>query len=1035
MSSRKRLLLLMFLILVPAVVFAQERFASITGTVVDQSGAAVDSAVVTLTNLATKRAVTVTTGTDGAYYARELEPGHYSLRIERTGFSATEMADVHLLLGRNLKVDATLKVGGMTEAVQVVGEAPLIDVESTARGHNVPSEEFDTLPKGRSFQALAVTAPSVNEGELEGGIQVNGASAGENQFTVDGVSVNSQIHGHQRQDAVFEHLAEVQVKTSGLSAEYGGALGGVISAVTKSGGNEFKGSLFYYYTGDALVSANGLEKRLTLDPITQNTAFYVQDEAQKYTRHEVGGSLGGPLIKDKMYFFVSASPRFEDRTRDYVIQSGTKVVPGTRDRTSMSTFGKLTFEPTSRLRLNLSALHTPDKAEGTIVAFDGAQVDWSTQSESAILANNVRGYETPQWNASFSADYTLSNTSLLSFRGGYMRDNYKAVGVSTAQTYEYNSSSVGIPGVPAEFQREANYSNLPRSPITDHDLTTRRYLGLELTKSLRGAGSHSLKVGGGVTHSTNDVINAYPNQGFVTVFWNQTYTSQATGKTQRGTYGYYTIDDQGTIGETGADILHLFLQDSWKLTPRLTLDLGVRAENEVIPSFRPDIQKDAIEFGWGEKIAPRVGAAYDLRGDGKTKVSASFGRYYDWTKYELARGSFGGDVWTTRYRSLDDPDPTKLSRANLTGRNLWTDEADSYQDHRIPSFGDDSIDPDIKPMSQDVLNFGVEHQIGARTVVGLNFVHTNLRRTIEDIGTLVNGSEVYIYGNPGEGMALNAIPTGASPEFAMPKAKRKYDAFELTLNRRFNRNWFLGASYVLSRLEGNYPGTVNTDEFSAPGRVSVVSQQIQGQKTRPGTNASRLWDLDELMFDSHGNIGVDGKLPTDRPHVFKVYGSYTFNFGTNVGAYFYGGSGTPVSKTIFTGNGVPVLVDGRGSLGRTDFLTQTDLYASHDIKFAKSRRVRLELNVLNAFNQKQARHVIDFVNRVGANGRSVSGSRMNLSSVNLFNGYDYTTLLAAAPDNSKPAGSAASGAADPRFGMADTFNPGMSARFSVRFMF
>src|SRR6185295_11117768 len=106
------------------------------------------------------------------------------------------------------------------ESMLVIGDAPLIDVESTARGHNVPAEEFQDLPKGRSFQSLAVTAPSVNEGEMEGGIQVHGASAGENNFTVDGVSVNSQVHGHQREDAVFEHLAEVQVKTSGISAEY-----------------------------------------------------------------------------------------------------------------------------------------------------------------------------------------------------------------------------------------------------------------------------------------------------------------------------------------------------------------------------------------------------------------------------------------------------------------------------------------------------------------------------------------------------------------------------------------------------------------------------------------------------------------------------------------------------------------------------------------------------------------------------------------------------------------------------------------------
>jgi hypothetical protein len=1036
MSSLKRLVLLVLVLALPAtMVSSQERFGDITGKVTDPSGASVGAAVVTVTNLATKRAVTITTGPDGMYYARELEPGHYSVAVSHAGFSPVEIPDVQLLLGRSLKVDAALKVGGQTEALQVVGEAPLIDIESTARGHNVPSEEFDTLPKGRSFQALAVTAPSVNEGELEGGIQVNGASAGENNYTVDGVSVNSQVHGHQRQDAVFEHLAEVQVKTSGLSAEYGGALGGVISAVTKSGGNDFHGSAFYYLSSDKLTANGGAENRLQLDPVTQNNAFYIQDDGQKFTRHEVGGSLGGPIIRNKAYFFVSASPRFENRSRDYIIEDGARTAPIERDRTTMSTFGKVSFEPSSRLRMNLSALHTPDEATGTLNAWDGDQVNRSTQALSSIEANRLRGYEIPQWNAAFTADYTLSNTALLSFRAGYMNDDFRVTGVDTAQTFEYSSPSTGIAGVPTQWQQPAGFQNLPRVSLTLMDKSTRRYTNLELTKTLDAGGTHNIKIGTGLLHATNEVNDAYPNRGFVTIFWNQTFTSEATGRTDRGTYGYYTIDDQGTIGKTGADIFHFFIQDSWKVGRKLTLDVGLRLEDEKIPTFRPDIQETAIHFGLGDKIAPRLGFAYDVRGDGKMKISGSFGRYYDWTKYELARGSFGGDVWTTRYRSLDDPDPTKLSRSALTGRNLWTDEPDSFQDHRIPSFGDELIDPEIKPMSQDAFNLGLEYQLGTRTVVGVNASYMHLRTTIEDIGTIVNGSETYIYGNPGVGLARQPVPTGATPNFDMPKPKRNYTALELTMNRRFAKNWFMGSSLVLSRLYGNYAGTVNTDEFSAPGRVSRVSQQAAGQRTRPGSNATRMWDLDEMMFDSRGNMGVDGRLPTDRPMVFKVYGSYNFDFGTNLGAYFYGGSGTPITRTVFSGFGVPVFVDGRGSMGRTDFLTQLDAYVSHDIKLAKNRKIRLEFNALNVLNQQQERHRIDFVNRVGANGRSVSGSRMRINTENLQAGYDWQARLAAAPDNAKAPGSVAAGAQDPRFGMSDIFNPGFSGRVAIRFIF
>jgi len=345
------------------------------------------------------------------------------------------------------------------------------------------------------------------------------------------------------------------------------------------------------------------------------------------------------------------------------------------------------------------------------------------------------------------------------------------------------------------------------------------------------------------------------------------------------------------------------------------------------------------------------------------------------------------------------------------------------------------VDPDMKPMAQDAYNLGFEYQVRTNTVVGVNFVRTNLLRTIEDIGTLVNGSEAYIYGNPGEGIATTAITTGATPPFDMPKTKRNYTALEFTANRRFSNSWFLGGSYVLSRLYGNYPGLVNTDEVTAPGRVSVGSQEAFGQRTRPGTNASRAWDLDEMMFDSHGNMGVDGRLPTDRPHVVKVYGSYLFKTGTNVGLNFYAGSGTPVSKSVQSIYRYPILVEGRGSLGRTDALSQTDLLVSHEFGLAGTKKLRLEFNGLNIFNQQQVRHVFDTVNRIGANGRVLSSSALQLASQNLLNGYDYDALLARTADAAKPAGTPGAGYQDPRYQMGDIWNPGFDGRFTVRFLF
>ena len=221
---------------------AQERFGGLTGVVTDTSDAVLPGATVTITSKNTGAARTVVTGSDGAYMVSDLEPGRYVVTVELSGFSRVEVRDVSILLGKTLKVDAPLKVGDFAEVVQVTAEdAPAIDLRSTLVAHNVTAEEIDRLPKGRSFQSIALTAPSVNSGEIEGGFQVNGASGAENAFTVDGVVTNSLINGQSRQNTVFEYLQEVQVKTAGIGAEYGGALGGVISAVTKSGGNTFRG--------------------------------------------------------------------------------------------------------------------------------------------------------------------------------------------------------------------------------------------------------------------------------------------------------------------------------------------------------------------------------------------------------------------------------------------------------------------------------------------------------------------------------------------------------------------------------------------------------------------------------------------------------------------------------------------------------------------------------------------------------------------------------------------------------------------------
>ena len=1001
---------------------AQERTGTITGILTDAQGGVLPGVTVTLTNRQTGRVTTVMTDGSGRYVAN-VDPGFYTVGFELSGFARQERPDVEVLLGRTFTIDATLRVGTLTEAVQVTAEnSPLVDTRSTMIAHNVTAEEFDRLPKARSFQSIALTAPSVNSGELEGGFQVNGASGAENAFTVDGVVTNSLVNGQSRQNTVFEYLQEVQVKTTGIPAEFGGALGGVVSAVTRSGGNRFQGEGHYYYEGSSVSAAP--VKRLVLDPVTDRTAYYIRDEEQPDHRNEFGGSVGGPIIRDRLFFFGSYSPRMESVTRNYLFNNGTDPGTAERDTTRQQAFGKLSYSA-RRVNVHGSALWTPTTVDGTLLAFNGSVPNALVSSKASFEPNLTRGYEINQVNTSVVADIVVTDTSFLSLKGGMFHDRYSDTGIPMVTNYTYQTPNVGMAGVPAGLQGPQNTFNTPRAQITGFDTTKRRFFNVDYNHTFSGAGFHTLKGGFGFQRTTNDINSFYPG-GYVNIFWGREFVFGGVNR-GAGQFGYYEVNDRIITGEVGGDIASLYVQDQWTLGERLTLNLGVRTENEKIPSFRPEVKKYAIEFGFGQKLAPRVGATFDLRGDGNTKLFGSWGRYFDWTKYELARGSFGAERWCIHYRALDTLDIGNISLNNMPGRDLWTVQG-SCRDRRVPSFTEE-IDPELEPMMQDSLSAGIEHQLGGNSVLTVHYVHNELRETIEDVGFLTPaGDEGYLISNPGKRQAAIQFPTGATPlGQPVPRPKRQYDALELGYNRRWGNNWFLSANYTLSRLWGNYSGLAASDEYNTPttGVASATAQQQAGSLARPGGNVNRYWDLDELLYDSRGNLDVVGRLGTDRPHVLKIYGAYQFGFGTQVGAFMYAGSGTPISTYVTTVHSADVFVNGRGDLGRTPVLNYTNLLVSHELALRGTQRVRFELNVLNLFNQQTSRHVFNYRNR-GA-GTERGSSLIDLTPVDLTKGYDYEALIRATPDGAN--------ALDPRWLMDDLFEDGTRGQVAVKWLF
>ena len=1003
---------------------AQERFGGLIGVVSDPSGAAVPGATVTVTNNVTDAVRTVVSGADGTYRFPDLVPGRYKFEVELSGFQKVSAEDVLVELGKTFSLNAQLKLGSVTEVVSVTaGAQKQIDLLSVTLSHNVSAEEFDRLPKSRTFQGITLTSPGVNAGEIEAGFQVHGASGAENSFTVDGVVTNSLIDGRSQQDTVFEYLQEVQVKTSGVNAEYGGALGGVISAVTKSGGNRFQGEGHYYYIGNGLSA--GPIPRIQLSAVDNATVFTPQDNKQGNNRNEVGGSVGGPIVKNKLFFFVSASPRFVSRSNDYLFSNGTDPGSLSASETFNQVFGKITYA-TGRLRANGSLLMTPVRSTGRLSAYDGNGTDFIVSSKASNQPRLTQGYALDQNNASGDVNYSLTPASFISARTGYFYNNYKDTGISTITSYTYQRTAVGAPNIPASLQGPIGTQNTPRTAINNFDTTTRGYVDADYNLAFNKAGSHAFKAGVGFQRSTNDVEYAYPG-GYVYLYWNTVFSSPFLGP-QTGTYGYYRVDDFATRGKVGGNIWSLYAQDTWSLTPRLTLNLGLRTENEKVPSFRPDIQANAFEFGFGEKMAPRLGAAYDVRGDGRLKVSASWGRYFDWTKYSLSRGSFGGDIWRIYYRNLDTLDIWSLNLSNLPGKGIWGSST-GFRDLRGTQF--DAIDPDTKPMYQDSTTAGVEYQWTPTTVLAVNYIHNKLTRTIEDFSSLVDGDNIYTIGNPGEGRNTS-YPASypASVAFPMPKPLRQYDGVEISVSRRFSKNWFASANYTISRLYGNYAGLADSDELTTPtgGVSSAVTQSQVGSIARVGSNSHTAWDTDTILWDSHGNVGVYGRLATDRPQVFKMYGAYTLKTNTQIGAFIYVGSGTPLSSLVNTLDLYPLLVEGRGDMGRTPTLSRTDLLVSHELKLKGAQRMRFELNILNIFNQKTATHIFNFINK-GAPGGSLTipADAIDMSSVNLTKGYDYRALILASPDGAS--------AFDPRYGKPDLWQPGTQGQFSVKWIF
>ncbi|HWK09289.1 MAG TPA: TonB-dependent receptor, partial [Vicinamibacterales bacterium] len=284
---------------------AQEQRGSIEGVVRDTSGAVLPGVSVTITGGSGVK-LDATSGPDGVYRFPSLQPGTYTVSASLTGFKASTVPDVRVQLGDIKKVDFALALGGVTENVQVTAEAPLVDVKQSSRGSTITAERVELIPHDRNFTSLVTQAPGANNEPKSGGIMIDGSAAAENRYVIDGIETTDMVHGKSGKNLVADFVEEVQVRSSGYPAEFGGSTGGVINVLTKSGSNDFHGNALTYWQGDRVQGGPNQSLRLTL---TDNTKAEYQTYAKdKYNRYEPGGQIGGPILQNRAWFFAAYQP-------------------------------------------------------------------------------------------------------------------------------------------------------------------------------------------------------------------------------------------------------------------------------------------------------------------------------------------------------------------------------------------------------------------------------------------------------------------------------------------------------------------------------------------------------------------------------------------------------------------------------------------------------------------------------------------------------------------------------------------------------
>ena len=1049
--------------LLSLVAFAQETSGNIEGTVSDASGARVPNATVKVEGSAFSR--TTTSGGDGFFRVLQVPPGVYKVTVGASNFSNAVAEAVTVALGKTTELTLSLKAGSIQDVVTITGdEVARLDPADSKIQTNITSKVIESLPKGTNMTSLLKLSPAARPEALSGagslgqtsGFQVDGASGSENSFIIDGQEVNNFRTGalNPNNNLPFAFVQEIQIKTSGFEAQYGGATGGVINVVTKGGSNEFHGLGGIEFEPNQLWAG----PRPILNSFRSGTgaAFlqineYLKPKKDDFKNLYPSFAIGGPIKRDRLWFFTSYAPQIFDtnRTTQYFSSD-----PRTRAQTASQAYhtrvrqeywqSRIDASPVDSLRLTATYTWNPIVQRGVLpagqISLGGVVPTVNFGGAIGTLTGNgltdKQGGRQNSANVSTQAVWSPTSSLIASFRfsRGFLNEKLNSYFIPQQTRVICSTAGLAPPpnaGCGLGFQNITNNNNI------NFDVSIRKNFEGDLSYIKNGLlGRHEFKGGYQYSKVTNDVSRGYVPYGIVQLYYGLDI-NDLTGRADTvtpGSIGAGSIQRFGTVGKASNTANSIYVQDRWQPTSRLSLNLGFRMEKEDLPSFNGFAPP--VNFGWGDKIVPRLGFAYDLTGSGKSKLFASYGRFTDRLKFELPRGSFGGDFFRNDYFEIlpGNPAYTYYTLSRILGSNTdvlggkcpitgGSGISRCQYDFRIASNNpnstifDGKVDPNMLPFRQEEITAGFERELSSNYLFSARYTYKNVLSAIEDAGfPTPDGSEAYIIGNPGSGLHAEIAKQFGYAKTIKPQ--RRYDALEIKLDRRFSKNYFYNVAYTYSRLYGNYSGLASSDEAG---------------RTSPGVN--RFFDLPHLGFTAAGTPD-NGRLATDRPHVFNAYGAYEVNWlgkgnATQFSMFTTLQSGTP--RTTFYNLYALAVLSGRGNLGRTPMFSQTDFAISHRVKFGERYAMNFDFNALNVFNRAS---VLGQVDALGAVNPSIATLGLPATVNNepkalnyvLTNGIinNYNTFLndPAAPQRKQTA-----------LGFGNSFQGPRAVRLGVRFTF